>query len=90
MNVNVDPVELRRFAKQLQDVSTELGTQMSRLKGGLNGLNQSWRDQENAKFVEKFNQSTNPLLKLIAEMDAYSKFLNSKAVPIEEFLKHRL
>jgi uncharacterized protein YukE len=42
----VDPAELRRFAHNLERFSSELQSQMLVLRGQLNGLGQSWRDQE--------------------------------------------
>jgi len=42
----VDPVELRRFALNLDRFSNELESQMMTIRGQLNNLSQTWRDQE--------------------------------------------
>ncbi|MDB5173243.1 MAG: WXG-repeat protein, partial [Phycisphaerales bacterium] len=48
---NVDPSELRRFAHDLNRFNSELQTLMSGLHGKLSGLEATWRDQEQRKFM---------------------------------------
>ena len=43
---NVDPVELRRFARDLNRFNAELESLMAGLHSKLVGLEKSWHDQE--------------------------------------------
>ena len=52
--VHVDPEALRRFARELANFNQELRELYARLQGRMNELEQSWRDQEQAKFAEAF------------------------------------
>ena len=53
----VDPNELRRFAGDLKKFNNDVQTQMTRVGASLGGLQQTWRDQEQVKFSEEFEQT---------------------------------
>ena len=55
--VIVDPQELRRFAARLRHFSTEVLTQMQGVQRQLAALSATWRDQEQQKFAEQFEQA---------------------------------
>ena len=63
----VDPNELRRFAHQLERFTSELETQMLMLRGQLSALSQSWRDQENEKFMQEFDVARQRALPYLQE-----------------------
>ena len=48
---NVDPTELRRFARDLSRFNTDLETLMNSLHARLRGLEKTWIDQEQKKFT---------------------------------------
>ena len=50
----VDPAELRRFALGLKQFNTELQDRTTQMVAQLHALGTSWRDQENQKFAEEF------------------------------------
>ncbi|HMN95202.1 MAG TPA: WXG100 family type VII secretion target [Phycisphaerales bacterium] len=85
----VDPAELRRFAHDLKRFNDTLHGQMSVLHGRLVGLGQTWRDQENQKFTEEFEQTTKVLSRFIDLSQKHIPFLVRKAERIEEYLKQR-
>jgi uncharacterized protein YukE len=54
---HVDPSELRRFASDLNRFNTELGRLVSTLHSRMRSLEATWRDQEQKKFAEEFDQT---------------------------------
>jgi uncharacterized protein YukE len=85
----VDPAELRRFAHQLRKFNTELEERMTALVGQLNALSASWRDQEQKKFTEEFEQHLKLINRSIEATNEYAPFLLRKADRIEEYLQQR-
>ena len=86
---NVDPAELRRFAQDLNRFNNELTTLLSGLNSRLRGLEGSWRDQEQRKFSEAFEQTAKALGNFLESSHEHVKFLGKKAQHIEEYLKQR-
>lgn len=85
----VDPGELRRFAQQLRGFTTDVQARMAQLKGQLNNLGQTWRDQENQKFSEEFEQTMVVLARFCEVSEQQVPFLLRKAQRIEEYLQQR-
>lgn len=85
----VDPAELRRFAHDLKRFNDSLYGQMSVLHGRMTGLAQSWRDQEQQKFAEEFEQTLKVLTRFCDASNKHIPFLVRKAERIEEYLKQR-
>jgi uncharacterized protein YukE len=85
----VDPAELRRFAHNLERFSTELQSQMLILRGQLNGLSQSWRDQEQVKFADEFEQTLIATNRFLEATRLHVPFLLRKAERVEEYLRQR-
>lgn len=85
----VDPGELRRFAQDLKRFNDSLHAQMAVLHGRLVGLGQTWRDQENVKFAEQFEQTLKALSRFVDASNQHIPFLIRKAERIEEYLKQR-
>jgi WXG100 family type VII secretion target len=86
---NVDPAELRRFAQDLGRFSSELETLMSSLYSKLRGLEATWRDQEQRKFTEQFEQTAKAVGRFLEDSKEHTKFLAKKASAVEEYLKQR-
>ena len=86
---NVDPAEMRRFAQDLNRFNTELQTLMSGLHARLSGLEATWRDQEQRKFMEAFAQTSKVLGNFLESSQQHVSFLGKKAALIEEYLKQR-
>ena len=52
----VDPGELRQFARDLKRFNTEIDERARLMQARFAALSQSWRDQEQRKFAEEFEQ----------------------------------
>jgi WXG100 family type VII secretion target len=86
---NVDPAELRRFAQDLNRFNGELQTLVAGLHGRMRNLETTWRDQEQRKFSEAFEQTVKALGNFLQASQEHSSFLVKKASLIEEYLKQR-
>lgn len=86
---HVDPVELRRFASDLNRFNQELGGLVAGLHGKLRSLEGTWRDQEQKKFTEAFEETARTLSRFLEASHAHAQFLGKKAAAVEEYLKQR-
>ena len=86
---HVDPAELRRFAQDLNRFNNELQTLMAGLHGKMRALEQNWRDQEQRKFAEGFEQTAKSLGTFLEASHQHAQFLAKKAALIEDYLKQR-
>ena len=86
---HVDPAELRRFAQDLNRFNTEMQTLMAGLHGRLRSLENTWRDQEQRKFVEAFEATAKGLSGFLEQSHQHASFLAKKATLIEDYLKQR-
>jgi uncharacterized FlaG/YvyC family protein len=55
----------------------------------LNTLQQTWRDQEQQKFAEEFEQTIKVLQRLLKASEEHIPFLLRKADRIDEYLQQR-
>lgn len=85
----VDPAELRRFAQNLKRFSGELEQQILQLRGQLNSLGASWRDQEHEKFSQEFEQTSQAIARFLQSSQEHVPFLLRKAERIEDYLSQR-
>jgi uncharacterized protein YukE len=85
----VDPEEVRRFALSLKKFNGDVQERVSSLNGQLASLERTWRDQEQKKFAEEFQQQIQVLAKLIEVIDRHIPYLMRKAEIIEEYLQQR-
>jgi uncharacterized protein YukE len=85
----VNPEELRRFAQVLKRFNVGLAEQCATLLTQLESLSTSWRDQENRRFAEQFEQNLKSLARFIETNDEYIPFLLRKADRIDEYLQQR-
>ncbi len=81
----IEPEELHRFAAHLMQFQMRIGELKAQTRGKMNQLNESWRDQENAKFVHQFEQDMKPLDKLMQTAEEYSQFLKRKATSTDTY-----
>jgi uncharacterized protein YukE len=85
----VDPDELRRFAAGLRKFNTDVRDRMSALSAQLIALGKTWRDQENKKFVEEFEQHMRAIAHFIEVTEEHIPYLVRKAEMIEQYLQQR-
>ena len=86
---HVDPTELRRFAQDLARFNNDLQSLVSGLNARMRNLETSWRDQEQRKFAEAFDQTVKVLGNFLEASHQHVSFLGKKAALIEEYLKQR-
>ena len=86
---SVDPAELRRFAADLNRFNNELQGLLSGLHGKMRALEQTWRDQEQRKFSEAFEQTVKVLGGFLEASHEHVVLLGKKASLVEEYLKQR-
>ena len=85
----VNPEELRRFAQHLRKFNNGLLDQSAALKGQLDSLATSWRDQENLKFAEEFDQHLKVISRFVEANEEHIPYLIRKAERIEEYLTQK-
>jgi uncharacterized protein YukE len=83
----VDPLELRRFAHHLKQFNGDLRERLSGLHAELTRLGDTWRDQEQIKFTEEFEQTLHVIEQFLEISHQHVPFLNRKAERIEEYLQ---
>jgi len=87
--VIVDPQELRRFASRLRFFSTEVMAQMQGVQRQLAALSSTWRDQEQQKFTEEFEQQLSTFARFVEATEDYVPYLIRKAERVEEYQQQR-
>ena len=85
----VDPQELRRFAQDLKRFNEDLQNNLSVIHGRMVALGQTWRDQEQQKFAEEFEQTIRVLSRFTDSTNEHIPFLLRKAQRVEEYLEQR-
>jgi uncharacterized protein YukE len=85
----VDPEELRRFALSLKKFNGDVQERIKLLSSQMAALEQTWRDQEQKKFAEEFQQQIQSLGRFIEIVDRHVPYLVRKAEIIEEYLQQR-
>lgn len=85
----VDPIELRRFAHHLKQFNGDLRERLSGLHAEMTRLGDTWRDQEQLKFTEEFQQTLQVIQHFLEIADEHVPFLLRKAERIEEYLQQR-
>jgi len=85
----VDPQQLRQFAQSLKQFNQDLVERMTSVAGQLGTLSNTWRDQENKKFCEQFEQHMRLIARFIEANNEHIPYLLRKAEHIEEYLQQR-
>ena len=84
-----NPEELRQFASRLKAFNDDLGEQAGLLAVELESLAATWRDQENQRFTEEFQQHLRLLAQFIDVNNQHIPYLLRKAERIDEYLQQR-
>ncbi|MEZ6112821.1 MAG: WXG100 family type VII secretion target [Pirellulaceae bacterium] len=85
----VDPEELRQFAGMLRKFNNELRDRMNALNNHMSALGSTWRDQEQRRFAEQFEENMRTMAKFTDIADRHVPYLLRKAEQIEEYLNTR-
>ena len=86
---NVDPDELKRFARDLTRFNGELEGLMNALRSRLRGLEKTWQDQEQKRFTTEFDQTMKTLSRFLESSSRHATFLVGNARHIEDYLGQR-
>ena len=84
-----NPEELRQFASRLKSFNDDLGEQAALLAVQLESLAATWRDQENIRFTEEFQQHLRLLSQFIEANNQHIPYLLRKAERLDEYLQQR-
>jgi len=84
-----DPNEIRRFAQELKKFNSDIQGNLQVIQARLNSLSDSWRDQEQAKFEEGFEDTMKSLTKFLKASEQHIPFLLRKAQRLDDYLQQR-
>ena len=84
---NVDPAELRRFARDLSRFNRELEDLLAGVRVRMATLERSWNDQEQRRFSQEFEQTAKMLARFLDTSGQHVQFLMNKARHIEDYLQ---
>jgi WXG100 family type VII secretion target len=85
----VDPDELRQFAQALRKFNQKLAADLTAMQGRLQQLGETWRDQEQVRFQQEFEETTRQLQRFVQASEKHIPFLMRKAERIDEYLQQR-
>lgn len=84
-----NPDDLRAFALKLKQFNSTLSDQAAMLGNQLETLAASWRDQENSKFTEQFQEHLRLLAQFVEANNRHIPYLLRKADRLDEYLQQR-
>ncbi len=84
-----DPEEIVRFAQELKQFNNLLQDSMERLMGKFIDLGDTWKDQEQYKFAQEFEQTYRVLQNFRRSSDVQIPFLLRKAERLRDYLNQR-
>lgn len=82
----VDPDELRQFAVSLMRYNELLADATATLHSQFSHLGETWRDQEQVRFANEFEQTIRVISLFQQASEEYIPFLNRKAAEIDQYL----
>jgi uncharacterized protein YukE len=85
----MDPEKVRRFAEELQRFTRDVEGRLSSLQARFAALEDTWQDQEQARFAEEFKQTMRTLKRFIEVSGQQTPYLLRKAQRIEDYLNQR-
>ena len=85
----VDPEELRRFAQSLKKFSSDVQERVTALGAQMAALERTWRDQEQKKFNDEFEQHMRTIARFVEVIEHHVPYLHRKAEIIDEYLQQR-
>ncbi len=83
----VDPEQLRQFAAMLKRYSQQVRESTASLSQAQARLQETWRDQENRRFSEEFDDQVKLVNKLLESSERHIPYLHKKAEIIEQYLQ---
>ena len=84
-----NPEELRQFASRLKSFNDLLTEQGGLIASQLESLSTTWRDQENKRFAEEYQQHLRLLAQFVEANAQHVPYLMRKADRLDEYLQQR-
>lgn len=81
---------MRFFAANLQRMGEALTENYARLRTQVHRINESWRDQDNAKFMNVFENDADNIRRIAEHMEAYGRFVTAKADRLQDYLNTQM
>lgn len=85
----VNPDELEKFARNLNEFNNHLENGMKFLDGCLHNLNHTWRDQEHLRFEQEYKNTEKNLRRFLEVSKAHIILLQKKATHARNYLNQR-
>jgi uncharacterized protein YukE len=82
----VDPDDLREFAANLKRYNELVTDATAALQSQFGQLGETWRDQEQVKFAQEFEQTVRVISQFQQASEEHIPFLNRKASEIDQYL----
>jgi uncharacterized protein YukE len=82
----VDPDDLREFATNLKRYNELVADATSTLQSQFAQLGETWRDQEQVKFADEFEQTVRVISQFQQASEEHIPLLNRKAAEIDQYL----
>ena len=83
----VDPDDLRQFARALKKFNGDLRERSNAIANQLGALGATWRDQEQRKFADEFEQHIKAISRFTEATEQYIPYLLRKAEHVEDYLQ---
>jgi uncharacterized protein YukE len=83
----VDPDELRQFAQKLKKFNTDVRDRMVALNNQLTALGATWRDQEQKRFAEQYDEQMKLMIRFLEQSERHVPYLLRKADQIDDYLQ---
>lgn len=84
----VDPDDLRDFASQLRHFNELIAEATSSMQSHFAKLGETWRDQEQAKFADEFEQTLRVIRQFHESSEEHIPMLLRKAEDVDKYLGH--
>ncbi len=84
----VNPDELLRFARFLDDTVSSVRQGKSSLNNSYSNLKEVWRDQKFRQFAQIYDQTLPQIESFCKNAEQYSQFLRDKQKPLRRYLDH--
>lgn len=82
----VDPDDLRAFAANLKHYNDLVADATATLQSQFSQLGETWRDQEQVKFADAFEQTVRVICQFQQASEEHIPLLNRKAAEIDQYL----
>jgi uncharacterized protein YukE len=87
--VDATPEDIRNFARNLAKFKVELFERTFQLRAQFRQLGDTWRDQEEIRYADEFEQAMRSIQRFINVTDEQIPYLLRKADRLDDYLNQR-